>query len=77
MGYVFGEIVLILIKMHGVNDPANESVLWRTPLAMAGLGVSLQIVIELTLFVIRGGAGKVKKTGAADSLQQKPTSVAS
>ena len=54
MGYVFAEIFLLLLRMNGgVQDSANNSVRWRTPLTMAVAGVVLQAIIEIVIFATR------------------------
>ena len=68
MGYVFAEVFLMLHKMNGgMQDPANESVRWRTPLTMARLGVGMLALFECLVFVVRG-----KRTTATSSLQSAP-----
>jgi hypothetical protein len=54
MGYLFGELFLILERMHNVNpDPANQAVRWRAPIRMASIGVGLLVIFELIAFAIR------------------------
>lgn len=54
IGYIFAEVFLVLMRMNGgVSDAGNEAVRWKTPLTMAGIGVVLQVAIELVAFAIR------------------------
>jgi hypothetical protein len=36
----------------GSSDPANDRVLWQTPLTMAGFGLVLTIIMELVAFAL-------------------------
>jgi hypothetical protein len=66
MGYVFAEIFLMMHRMNGgVPDPANNSVRWRTPLTMAGIGVFLQAIIEFLLYAIRRKRPAIEKPSEA------------
>ncbi len=68
MGYIFAEIYLMLIKMNGgVQDHANDSVRWRTPLSMAAMGVGIFAFLELISFSIRSKRPKAPATGSPDN----------
>lgn len=54
IGYGFALAFLYLYRINGgVPDPANERVLWRTPLSMAILGLIVQLPVELISVAMR------------------------
>jgi hypothetical protein len=68
VGYIFAEAFLVLQRMNGgVAAASNDAVRWRTPLAMASIGVVLQIVVETILYVLRPKKPKVVATASAAS----------
>lgn len=54
IGYGFALAFLYVYRINGgVPDPANERVLWRTPLSMAILGLIVQLPVELISLAMR------------------------
>ena len=70
LGYVYGRIFLHMLAMEAQHhDPANEAVLYRTPLTMALAGVAVLAFIEVALYLVRGNppAIQAKKAVAAEA----------
>ncbi len=55
IGYLLGRAFLFAHKLYagGAYNPENESVLWRTPLVMAGFGVALTVGLDLLFGFLR------------------------
>ncbi len=71
IGYLFAEAFLMMQRMNGASDPANEAVRWRAPLNMAAIGVVLQVVVESLAFALRR-----KKPAAIADADHSPASTA-
>jgi hypothetical protein len=55
MGYLFGQVFLMFLSYYSANggDPANQRVLWQTPLVMAGFGLVLTFIMEAIGYALR------------------------
>lgn len=55
MGYCFGQVFLMFASFYSPNgtDPANQRVLWQTPLVMAGFGLVLTLTMEGIAYALR------------------------
>jgi len=54
IGYGFALAFLYISRINGgIPDPANQRVLWRTPLTMAILGLIVQLPVELISLAMR------------------------
>lgn len=55
MGYAFGQVFLMFTGFYSPtgDNPANQRVLWQTPLVMAGFGLVLTMVMEALAYAFR------------------------
>ena len=55
IGYLLGRAFLFAQRVYGGGavDPANDRVLWQTPVAMAGLGMGLTAGVDLLMMFLR------------------------
>ena len=55
MGYLFAQTFLLFASFYaqGANDPANQRMLWQTPLTMAGFGLMLTFIMEAIAYALR------------------------